>query len=99
MDRAGQHQSLLQQHQRTHSRSSSEGNRMLKLDPSDMDPLTKSEGGKTAEQSIFTTALDFVHCVVCICCSRLLQLLTGLQLSFQVWSQLLPKMKILLSLH
>ncbi|XP_023708639.1 ras-associated and pleckstrin homology domains-containing protein 1 isoform X3 [Cryptotermes secundus] len=45
MDRAGQHQSLLQQHRRTHSRSSSEGNQMLKLDPSDTDPLTKSEGG------------------------------------------------------
>lgn len=52
MDRAGQHQSLLQQHRRTHSRSSSEGNRMLKLDASDTDPLTKSEGGKAAIQSI-----------------------------------------------
>jgi hypothetical protein len=52
MDRTGQHQSLLQQHRRTHSRSSSEGNRMLKLDPSDTDPLTKSEGGKPTIQNI-----------------------------------------------
>jgi hypothetical protein len=58
MDRAGQHQSLLQQHRRTHSRSSSEGNRMLKLDPSDTDPLTKSEGGKAA------IMLDVIHSVM-----------------------------------
>jgi hypothetical protein len=85
MDRAGQHQSLLQQHQRTHSRSSSEGNRMLKLDPSDTDPLTKSEGGKATEQSILTAVMGFVHCVMCICCSRQLELHTGLELNpFQV---------------
>lgn len=52
MDRATQHQSLLQQHRGTHSRSNSDGNRMLKLDPSDTDPLTKSEGGKAAVQTI-----------------------------------------------
>ncbi|KAJ4433830.1 hypothetical protein ANN_16142 [Periplaneta americana] len=46
MDRGSQHQSLLQQHRRTHSRSSSEGNRMLKLDSNDTDPLTKSDGDK-----------------------------------------------------
>jgi hypothetical protein len=85
MDRAGQHQSLLQQHQRTHSRSSSEGNRMLKLDPSDTDPLTKSEGGKATGQSILKSVLDFVHCVVCICCSRPQALHTCLELKrFQV---------------
>ncbi|XP_069700402.1 ras-associated and pleckstrin homology domains-containing protein 1 isoform X5 [Periplaneta americana] len=49
MDRGSQHQSLLQQHRRTHSRSSSEGNRMLKLDSNDTDPLTKSDGGVRTE--------------------------------------------------
>ncbi|PSN41867.1 hypothetical protein C0J52_10233, partial [Blattella germanica] len=49
MDRGGQHQSLLQQHRRTHSRSSSEGNRLLKLDTNDTDPLTKSDGGVRTE--------------------------------------------------
>lgn len=49
MDRGGQHQSLVQQHRRTHSRSSSEGNRLLKLDSSDTDPLTKSDGGVRTE--------------------------------------------------
>jgi hypothetical protein len=70
MDRVGQHQSLLQQHRRTHSRSSSEGNRTLKLDASDTDPLTKSEGGKATVQSI-TPQLCWILSV--LWCIRTLQ--------------------------